>query len=41
MPILGWAIVGAFALILAILIAKKNKQLKAEYALSASAKANA
>jgi len=41
MPILGWAIVGAFALILAVLIARKNKQLKAEYALSASAKANA
>ena len=41
MPVLGWTVVGVFALILAILIARKNKQLKEEYALSASAKANA
>ncbi len=34
MPILGWAIVGLFAAILAILIVKKNKELKEEYTLS-------
>ena len=33
MPIVGWAIVAVFATILAILIVRKNKQLKAEYAL--------
>ena len=38
MPIVGWAIVAAIAAILTTLIIKKNKQIKAEYALSASAK---
>ena len=33
MPIVGWAIVALFAAILAVLIIKKNRQLKAEYAL--------
>ena len=33
MPIVGWAIVAVFAAILTILIIRKNKQLKAEYAL--------
>jgi ferrous iron transport protein B len=36
MPILGWAIVALFAAILTILIIKRNKQLKEEYALSAT-----
>jgi len=34
MPILGWAIVGLFAAILAVMIIKKNKELKEEYTLS-------
>ncbi len=34
-PILGWAIVLGFAAILTVLIIKKNRELKAEYALSA------
>ncbi|MBQ9805785.1 MAG: ferrous iron transporter B [Clostridia bacterium] len=34
MPILGWAIVAIFAAVLTVLIIRKNKQLKAEYALS-------
>ncbi len=38
MPIAGWAIVGAFAAILVILISRKNKQLKAEYALKSTVK---
>ena len=38
MPIVGWAIVALFAAILAILIIKKNCQLKDEYALSAKSK---
>ena len=33
MPILGWAIVGLFAAVLAVLIIRKNKQLKEEYSL--------
>ncbi len=33
MPILGWAIVGLFAAILAVLIIRKNKQIKEEYSL--------
>ena len=37
MPIVGWAIVGIFAAILAVLIVKKNNQLKSEYALNATA----
>ena len=35
MPILGWAIVLAIAAIFTVLIIKKDKQLKAEYALKA------
>ena len=35
MPILGWAIVALFAGILTALIIKKNRELKAEYALKA------
>jgi len=35
MPIVGWAIVLAIAAIFAIVIIRKNKQLKAEYALNA------
>ena len=38
MPIVGWAIVGLFAAVLTVLIIRKNAQLKAEYALKASAK---
>ncbi|MBQ8345523.1 MAG: hypothetical protein IJY42_04585 [Clostridia bacterium] len=38
MPIVGWAIVGAIAVVLVTLIVRKNHQLKAEYALSATAK---
>ena len=34
MPILGWAIVATIVAIFAVLIAKKNKELKTEYALS-------
>ena len=37
MPILGWAIVGAIALIITTLIIRKNIQLKEEYALSSKA----
>ena len=37
MPIVGWAIVGLFAAILAVLIVRKNRQLKDEYALNAKA----
>ena len=33
MPILGWAIVGLFAAVLAVLIIRKNKQVKEEYSL--------
>ena len=33
MPILGWAIVGLFAAVLAVLIIRKNKQIKEEYSL--------
>ena len=39
MPILGWAVVAVFASILAILITRKNNQLKKEAALKASSKA--
>lgn len=35
MPIVGWAIVLAIAAIFTVLIIKKNKQIKAEYALKA------
>ena len=35
MPILGWAIVLAIAAIFTVMITSKNKQLKAEYALTA------
>jgi ferrous iron transport protein B len=35
MPVLGWAVVAIIATILAVLIAKKNKELKAEYARKA------
>ncbi|MBP3369965.1 MAG: hypothetical protein J6L85_04355, partial [Clostridia bacterium] len=38
MPIVGWAIVAVFAAILVTLIIRKNKQLKAEYALEAAKK---
>ena len=39
MPIVGWAIVAVFATVLTVLIIRKNKQIKAEYALkSATAK---
>ena len=41
MTVLGWAFVALFAVIITVLIIKKNKQLKAEYALSASAKKEA
>ena len=34
MPVVGWAIVAAFAAILTVLILRKNKQLKDEYALN-------
>ena len=34
MPILGWAFVALFALIVTVLIVRKNKQLKSEYALA-------
>ena len=34
MPIVGWAIVAAFAAVLAILIVKKERELKSEYALN-------
>ena len=33
MPIVGWAVVGLFAAILAVLIVRKNKQIKEEYSL--------
>ncbi len=35
MPIVGWAFVAIFAAVLTILIIRKNKQIKAEYALKA------
>ena len=38
MPIVGWAIVALFAIIIGVLIVKKNKELKAEYALDAKKK---
>ncbi|MBQ4274595.1 MAG: ferrous iron transporter B, partial [Clostridia bacterium] len=38
MPILGWAIVAIFAAVLTVLIIRKNRQLKDEYALSAKSK---
>ena len=38
MPILGWAIVAIFATVLTVLIIRKNRQLKDEYALSAKSK---
>ena len=38
MPIVGWAMVALFAIILTVLILRKNRQLKAEYALNAKAK---
>ena len=41
MPILGWAIVAIFAAVLTVLIIRKNRQLKEEYALSANAKQTA
>ncbi len=37
MPILGWAIVALFAAVITVLIIRKNKQLKAEYALAGKA----
>ncbi len=37
MPIVGWAVVAAIVATLTTLILKKNKELKAEYALSAQA----
>ena len=36
MPVIGWTVVAVFAAILISLISKKNKELGAEYALSAS-----
>ena len=41
MPILGWAIVAIFAAVLTILIIRKNRQLKDEYALNAKSKQTA
>ena len=41
MPILGWAIVAIFAAVLTILIIKKNRQLKDEYALNTKSKQTA
>ncbi len=38
MPIVGWAIVAVFASVLTVLILKKNKELKKEYALSSTKK---
>ena len=38
MPIVGWAIVAVIAVIIGALIVKKNKELKAEYALGSSKK---
>jgi hypothetical protein len=35
MPILGWAITIAIVAIFTVMIIRKNKQLKAEYALKA------
>ena len=35
MPILGWVIVLAIAAVFTVMIIRKNKQLKAEYALNA------
>lgn len=37
MPIIGWAIVAAIVAVFTTLIIRKNKQLKAEYALNATA----
>ncbi len=39
MPVLGWEIVALFAGVLIFLIVKRNRQLKAEYATNAQAKA--
>ncbi|MBQ8407417.1 MAG: ferrous iron transport protein B [Clostridia bacterium] len=36
MPIVGWAIIAVIAVILTVLIVKKNKELKDEYSLKAS-----
>ena len=33
MPIVGWAVVGLFATVLAVLIVRKNKQIQEEYSL--------
>ena len=38
MPILGWAIVGVFAAVIAVLISKKNKELAGEYSIGKSEK---
>ena len=38
MPILGWAIVGVFAAVIALLISKKNKELAGDYSLGKSEK---
>ena len=38
MPIVGWAFVAAIAALLTVLIIRKNKQLKAEYALNTKSK---
>ena len=38
MPVLGWAIVLAIVAVFTVLILRKNKQMKEEYALSAEAK---
>lgn len=35
MPIVGWAVVAVFAAVLTVLVIRKNKQLKAEYELTA------
>ena len=37
-PVLGWAVVGIFAAILVFMIIKKNREIKAEYALEGTAK---
>ncbi len=39
MPILGWAVVGLFAAVLAALIVRKNRQIKAEEAAKSARKA--
>ncbi len=38
MPIVGWAIVGAIAAIITVLIIRKNAEIKREYAIGAKAK---